>query len=247
MAGAVQSIASALAVHHQRQKEDAVLIDLANGSDKQLRDRAFKLQYFPDTVSDTKTVNYTPKDVPGGSLPIYQWVSSGERTIAFTAVFTSDVDPVYIVREGLEESIRSEGTQRDIVDIRSAITWLRRFVLPTYSGESGLGVTPPKKLLLVMPNSGIGLYGGGSSNGPGPLGGNQDSIVCVMTQCDVQLEAFFPSGAPRVASVQLGFAQIPQYNGQVEFPGISAGMEAAVDGNRGVTIGYRLPAKARKV
>ena len=53
---------------------------------------SFAFQYFPDTVSDTKQVNWTPREIPGGSLPIYQWVASGERLISFTAYFTADVD-----------------------------------------------------------------------------------------------------------------------------------------------------------
>jgi hypothetical protein len=51
-----------------------------------------RLQYFPETLTDSKAVNYQVKDIPGGSLPLYQWVSSGAREISFTAVWTTDVD-----------------------------------------------------------------------------------------------------------------------------------------------------------
>jgi len=51
-----------------------------------------RFQYFPESISDTKAINYQTKEVPGGSLPLYQYVNSGERMISFTAQFTTDVD-----------------------------------------------------------------------------------------------------------------------------------------------------------
>ena len=47
-------------------------------------------------------------------------------------------------------------------------------------------------------------------------------MVCIMTGCEVSWEAFFPSGFPRIASVQLSLAQVAQYNGQVDFPSSAA-------------------------
>jgi len=40
-----------------------------------------------------------------------------------------------------------------------------------------------------------------------------------MTQCDIEMKAFFPSGTPRFATVQLAFAEIAQVAGVVRFPG----------------------------
>ena len=242
----IQDLASILAAPAQFRKEDCVVVDLEAGSDAQVRDRALKFQYFPDTVQDSKAVNYSPKEIPGGSLPVYQWVSSGERMVTFTAVFTSDVDPVDVAKLRSEDVLKQEGSSRDNVDIRSAVTWLRRFVLPSYPDNDSLSVRAPRKLLLVLPNSGIGLYGGCAGGGLGPAGGSADSIVCLMTQCDLSIEAFFPSGAPRVATVQLSFVQIPQYNNSVHFPGASNAMESVVNGIPEKYMGYSLPAKLKK-
>lgn len=196
-------------------------------------------QYFPESITDTKAVNYATKDIPGGSLPLYQWTSSGERIISFQAVFTSDVDL------GLDPSlfaqIVSKGHVRRNVDIRTALLWLRTYMLPTYGQTVEVGVPltqSPRKLDLYIPNSGIGLLGGASQN-MGTLGERRaalqgysvttsssdastnisaDHVLCLMTQCDVTYEAFFPSGMPRIATVQLQFAQTAQAGGRVNFP-----------------------------
>ena len=247
MAAPILSIAEANFGGIQTEKADCVLVDLAPGSDERDRLRSMRLQYWPDSISDSKGVNFSPKDIPGGSLPVYQWISSGERTIGFTTVFTSDIDPVALIRDTEDpiRTLRSEGALQDNVDIRSAITWLRRFTLPSYGKSTGtLGdviVRAPRKLLLSMKNSGIGLYGGAVQSGLGPLGGTADSIVCLMTQCEVTFEAFFPSGAPRIASVSLAFAQTPQYAGHVEFPGVTPQLEQVVSGD-GDRFGYKLGA-----
>ena len=94
-------------------------------------------------------------------------------------------------------------------------------MLPTYSqlqgATSGVVTTfAPRKVRLFLANSGIGLYGGmaGSTT--------KDSIVAIMTQCDVNIESFFPSGLPRIAVVQLAFDQVAQYAGYVDFPSIGS-------------------------
>lgn len=45
----------------------------------------FILPFFPESVSDSKSVNWNNIELPGASHPIYQYVNSGERTISFTA------------------------------------------------------------------------------------------------------------------------------------------------------------------
>lgn len=184
-------------------------------------------QYFPETISDTKSVNYQGRDIPGGSLPIYQWISSGERVISFTAIFTSDVD--LLSDEQGYMQMKQNGLLRRNVDVRTALLWLRRFMLPSYGKEAGLG-TPltqaPNKLKLRIPNSGIGMQGGAELNGPDsdmvyPDGNTYvlaDALTAIMTQCDITYEAFFPSGLPRIATVQLAFAQVAQHGGYVSFP-----------------------------
>ena len=197
-------------------------------------------QYFPETISDTKAVNYQGREIPGGSLPIYQWISSGERVLSFTAIFTSDVD-LLSDEEGFTQ-MKQNGLLRRNVDVRSALLWLRRFMLPSYGESAGLG-TPltqaPNKLILKIPNSGIGLQGGsfaaklpdemaksfGEDTDEVVMG---DSIAAIMTQCDITYEAFFPSGLPRIATVQLAFAQVAQFGGYVSFPRTSGYLDNIV-------------------
>lgn len=225
-----------------------------------------KFQYYPDSISDTKAVTYEPKEVPGGSLPMYQWTSSGERTISFTAVFTTDVDHLanqqtldfdgaYIdspgdqtlpqgtaVREStLDGAIEAEYTRLAAAGVRDRnpfipgmLIWLRRFLFPRYGegGELGIPIThPPHKLLLHLPGTEIELLGG--VGGFSQRGGG---VLCVMTQCDVTLDALFPSGNIRAATVNLAFAEVPQAGGVVRFPS-AAGMDSYLAWHRQVAVG----------
>jgi hypothetical protein len=203
-------------------------------------------QYFPETITDTKAVNYQTKDIPGGSLPLYQWISSGERIISFTAYFSSDVDlgaPTSIGIPGLGgtsgpsqafQNLSSQGLANRNVDVRTALFALRRFMFPTYLSSGTVPGQPltqsPQKLMLVFTGTGLGMLGGFGAT-PGnptqtaitptslsPTQADLDGITVVMTQCDITIEALFPSGLIRVASVQLSFAHIAQLAGIVTFP-----------------------------
>lgn len=184
------------------------------------------LQYFPESLTDSKAVDWQSKPIPGGSLPLYQWTGSGERTISFTAQFSSDLDlfnykgPVgdYLNR------LQAAGQTKYNVDIRSAVAWLRSNMLPKYADTGGIAkTTPPNKLMLYIPYSGIGVAGGYTSY----TGVSRDTVVCVQTSCEVTWEKFFPSGYPRMASVSLSFAQVPQYKGIVNFPAATDDMVKA--------------------
>lgn len=256
----IQSLTSSLGSYTSERKTDAYLHELGKDDRPDPAESArLAFQYFPESVSDTKAVNYQQKEIPGGSLPLYQWINGGERLITFTAVFTSDVDLISATPPGglasvlggsgnIVNRLKNAGEARRNVDIRSAVAWLRRYMLPTY-GDGGkqdarqgakLGVPltfAPAKLLLFMPKSGIGLAGG-SSGGPG----SDNSVLCVMTQCDITYEKFFPSGLPRVATVGLSFAQVAQFGGRISFPRRDDAMDEAVFGLRsasGYTLGPR--------
>lgn len=187
---------------------------------------SFVFQYFPEQVSDDKDTNIQTKEVAGGSLPIYQFISGGERTISFNAKFSSDVDHISQAAAGSGflftvtaldnyNRVKDAGLERRNVDARTAVAYLRCFILPRYSSESsGAAETkPPPRLRLFIPGSGIGITGGISEAGHGP-----DAIFCLMTQCNVTFEKFFPSGFPRLVSVDLSFAQVPQLGNRVVFP-----------------------------
>jgi hypothetical protein len=197
---------------------------------KKLETRRF--QYFPETLSDNKAVNWSNKEIPGASLPLYQWVAAGERTISFTAFFTSDVDlhatgnffsgtgAGGLVNKRLvdEDRLSKAGVGHRNVDVKSALVWLRALMLPSYSTKNnqlGTPLTePPLTLILEIPKSGIGLLGGFYSE----MG--YDAVMCIMTQCDITIEQFWPTGAPRVAQASLAFAQTAQHpvKNWVRFP-----------------------------
>lgn len=211
--GGLLSVPKTLESLYSRRTAACILIPFKKGEDV-LEDGAVStgvtvgprfLQYFPETITDTKAINYAPKDVPGGNLPLYQWISGGERTISFTAIFSSDAD-LSVVNPLRHQS---EGLRNRNVDVKSALLWLRSFLMPEYT--DGQGTIPPRKLLLYIPNSGIGLYGGYTSN--------PDGIVCLMTDCGITIDAMWPDGTPRMATVSLAFAQTPQRASGVFFPG----------------------------
>ena len=118
--------------------------------------------------------------------------------------------------------LKTQGVTGRNPDIRAAVAWLRQFLFPEYRDEKTFA---PPHLSLFIPGSGIGAAGGNTTVASGP-----DSMMCVMTQCEVSYDAFFPSGLPRIASVQLGFAQIGQAKGQVVFPARTKGLSAYVTG-----------------
>lgn len=214
----LQSLARALGPSHQPERlSEAVLIPLQPGTERVNTSGNFRFQYFPETVSSTRAPNWQSKEIPGGSLPLYQFVSGGEHILTFTVQFSCDTD--LRSNETITQTLRSDGLRERNVDIRAAIAWLRQFTCPTYGrgGASGAQLMqPPKKLLLHMPGTGIGLLAGVPSAASEVL---PDSQYSILTQCNVTHQSFFPSGLPRLAQVELGFSQTAQYGGGVQFPG----------------------------
>lgn len=179
-------------------------------------------QYWPESVVDSRQVEWNPRAIPGGSHPIYQWTHSGERRISFTAVFTNDFEPeeegeghdglvdtlVNSVQSsaasiGLAGSPPKPGELNRQVDVSSAISWLRWFTYPYYE-LNDIRVHEPAKIQLVFPGSKMAYNG-------------QDDILCVMTNCEVTYEVFFTNGAPRIAEVALEFAEVVQSGERVRF------------------------------
>lgn len=178
-------------------------------------------QYWPETIQDSRQVEWSPRSIPGGSHPIYQWTHSGERRISFTAVFTRDrepppeepggglglIDSAVSAVESAASAIglggSGEGDKYRDAPIEAAVSWLRWFTYPLYD-QGDLRVFEPAKCMLVMPNSHIGHKG-------------EEDIITVMTNCEVTYEAFFTSGHPRIVEVALEFAETVQHDGRVEF------------------------------
>lgn len=218
----LSTLAGALSPTLNKSRGDVLITRLSPQDDSPLE--VFPFQYYPETYTDSKEVNQQAKEIPGGSLPIYQWVSSGARTITFQAYFSSDMDLAAqgVNSESIVAVIKQAGVQRRNVDLRTVFTWLRTFMLPTYGGLADTGaqiVLAPSKLLLTMPGSGIGRIGG-AVGGQVPL---PDSMVAIMLQCEINVMAAFPSGLPRLGTVDLSFAQVAQLGGFINFPGVVEG------------------------
>lgn len=217
------SLSRSLISKQSEKKNSVILIPLT--ADGEPTVNSFVLQYFPETLTDSLAVNYQAKDIPGAGGPLYQYISTGARTISFAATFTSDLD---LGSESGREAATGQHYRRN-VDIRTAVAGLRRHMFPTYSGGA---VFPPMRLYLFIPNSGIGMAGGGL---PDP-----NTVLCIMTQCDVTWESYFPSGLPRVATVNLQFTQISQNAGVVRFPEYNRAMYNYVDTPSDTTVPYRI-------
>lgn len=219
MAGLTSLLSSSLKNKLNERKKSVLLYKTDAAGILQLSS-GFRFQYFPETLTDTKAINYSPREALGGNLPIYQWINGGERSISFTALFTTDLEPGEGSTDEVEQythlqNLDSKGLGLRNVDIKGALAYLRSCMMPTYETDK---VIAPPVLLLEIPGSGIGVYGGHSS----PNDTKLDSVWCLMTQCDVEFRQFFPqSGLPRIAVATLAFAQVGQAAGGIEFPGLS--------------------------
>jgi len=239
MAGLL-SLGPALLARVSENKSAAYLQALTEKGDPDDVFGSYRFQYFPETVADTKAVNWANREIPGASLPIYQWVASGERALSFTAAFTSDIDLLSAAHEEDADSrfnsLKSAAIISRNVDLRAAVAWLRYFLYPSYGtvGPSGVPYgAAPKKLKLILPGSGIGISGGTNDG--------HDEMLSIMTQCDITYEMFFPSGYPRIITASMAFVQTGQLGANsVVFPS-SAQLPAAVKGGGSSgTLGYPL-------
>lgn len=191
---------------------------------------ALSFQYWPETLTDSAQVNYVKKSIPGGSLPLYQWVNGGEHSVSFQAMFTTDVDltkwndkqPASDVNESYAAEIKDKGLRSRNIDIRGALIWLRSFRMPTYKPDGTY--LPPPKAILTIPGYRMGMWSGDTGTGTEP-----DDMVCVMTQCEIEIRASFPNGVPRIAVVTLAFEEVAQRSGIVKFPGYNDRIKNTID------------------
>lgn len=215
-------LASRITTNLDESRVAASIVELEHQNDAPQESREFQFQYYPENIQVSKQKNMAPKEIIGGSFPLYQWTSSGERTITFSTYFTCDIDLLVNGEAGVQDLLRrvqAAGIGDRNIDIRVALLFLARFQLPTFSGVNASGsqlTLAPRKLKLRLPGSAIGSIGGEVHQSS--IGVSKDEVVCHMTQFEYTYEAHFPSGLPRIVAVQLGFAQNVQVNGGVQFP-----------------------------
>ena len=179
------------------------------GSAQIQQDSALFFQYWPQSLSDDYQVEWAEHQVPGGSHPLYQWVGGRGRVITFQAVFTSEVDTSRLAGGAGNNSLGATGaaanaiatallpSQPYTVDVAAALNRLRAWQRPEYQKGGRLGVVkPPPILTLVFPGTG--------------LNGNSDLISVILRSAPITIESWYPSGQPRVATVDLTFNEIVQ-------------------------------------
>jgi len=158
---------------------------------------SFIFQYHPESLSDQQGTNYENIQIPGGSHPIYQWVSLGPRVISFSAQFTSDrAFPLPALDVG----------NRHNVDINGVFAALRYLYYPLYDPSSDFRSSPPIRLFLVLPGT--------------MLGHIAPPVPVIMTDMGMEIQQWHPSGQPKIATVNLTFNEIRQTStGGVQFVG----------------------------
>jgi hypothetical protein len=187
----------------------------------------FVFQFWPQQVQDNYTPNYSTKNIPGASHPIFQWTSGSGRDISFTAQFVSELQEnssaltgnTRGTNSGFQSRIRNSSaantsekvfnaagalllpSSRYTVNVSAAIAALQQYLYPSYgSNNQGGPVAPPKKLILVLPNTSLGRARGA------------DGVLCILRSAPVTQEAYFPSGELRSASLSLRFSEIVQFS-----------------------------------
>ena len=161
-------------------------------------DGIFVFQYYPEGVQDTYNPEWTTKQVPGGSHPLYQFNGGSGRDITFTARFTAERD-LGAVRGKTSGSLPSD---RYTVDVRGALATLRSFMMADYGDQEGNGISsrarPPQKLWLVLQGLSLG-------------GHDRDEILVIVRSAPITFEASFPNGHPRIVEVSMTCSQIVQH------------------------------------
>ena len=111
-------------------------------------------QYFPEKITDSKSVDYASKTIPGGSHPIYTFISGGERTITFDVIFANDENPDagaslknFLTGKANFSPLSLGKIRPDVVDIKEAVKWLRSFLYPEY--KNNIAKAPPLVVLFI--------------------------------------------------------------------------------------------------
>lgn len=175
---------------------------------------AVSFQYFPERITDSKTANYASKEIPGGSHPIYTFVSGGERVISFDAIFCNDSDGEGAIGTGLLGSVLNalmggggskinNQDRKDVVDIAAALNFLSALMYPIYKDNIS---NPPPLSVIYLPKSGIMA-----------ADGILDSFVGILTSRNITYESFHRNGTPRIAVVSLEFREFIQTSDTWQF------------------------------
>lgn len=176
-----------------------------------LKDLKKSFQFWPSEINDSGDPNYSSRNIPGGSVPFYQWVNNADSTISFDTVFSRDLDGV--IGGDVEQDQYN-------VDVAAAISWLKTLKMPHYA-QGELHVEPPYTLKLITP--GMPVWFGG-----------KDYANVIMAQCSIVYKNWIPDLTSESsksilvnAGVSLSFNQTVQGVKSIKFPGRSGFEEMA--------------------
>lgn len=168
-----------------------------------IKDKKKSFQFWPAEISDSGDPNYSSRNIPGGSVPFYQWVNNADSVISFDVSFSRDLIGE-INGTNIEESKYN-------VDVAAAVAWLKSLKMPVYN-QGDIHVEPPYTLKLVTP--GMNVW----------FGGKQYANV-IMSQCGVSYKNWMTDPNDNTksvlvsASVSLAFNQTIQGLRTMKFPG----------------------------
>jgi len=177
--------------------------------------------FFPSSISEGKEVNWQAISPPGSNIPVYVWISSGERSVSFSVWLAQEQKKDSVTGSILNAlsamsgaAVRSFDSDYNR-DITMIVRWLRECREPEYN-DDGLAIAPPVLTLGFMKTDEDDVYKIGFLDfgtvqegilGPGGVM-KKGPMKCIMTTFGVEWVSFFPDGTPRLAQVSLGFAEV---------------------------------------
>ncbi len=200
MPGAITAANRARSLGNRTREAYIVVLDREGVSqDPDFQELVF--QWRPGTITFTSGGDMSTMDV-GLSHEIVGGGGNGGRSFSFEAAFTADED----LTENDDSGIARPDSQgllgvRDGIsgrrawfspDIRVGLLWIQGLTKMERLPDGTL--IPRRRLRLILPGSGLGLRGA-------------DHIEVIAQDIQGEIDAFFASGAPRTANVNLSFRE----------------------------------------
>lgn len=173
--------------------------------------QALKLQYWPESISESHQIGWSFKDIPGASHGLAQWASNQGRTFSFEVHFSRFIKPSEDVDDNLFERSLDPGTlntpeseylknnKPSNVDVAACLRYLRMCKTPWWKEIGGQSVMmSPPIVILNIPGSQINDHDA------------SDTIFTVLTGLDITYTLAFPNGVLRKASASLTFNEVVQ-------------------------------------
>lgn len=184
----------------------------------------------PASFEDSKSSNWVQTSIPGQSDPVFQWISSGARTITFDALITKDKSNLSASDEsadnvvatnaasteaffarvaGLIAGVKAENIKASTLSIAEDLSiedhlnYYRSLLYPKYEeeGRRRLKESPPRLILLA-----------GNSITSKPYSDKIDnkSVTWVLTELRIKTTKMLPNLAPMEAIVSFTLVQYNQ-------------------------------------